>query len=151
MTRTSMFAALVFAVVAFGCNPKADPGATGPLPASTAAQPPAALVAKIVFIDMKEACDCTAKRTERSWAELQKATQGTDITVTRIHMDENGDEASKYSDMKPYVAIPAVYFFDGAGALAGMLQGEIAQAQLESMISGSQAQGPAPGLENPVE
>ncbi len=90
-----------------------------------------------MFIDMKDACDCTAKRTAKSWAELEKATQGIEIPVRRIHMDEQDEEAAVYSDKKPYVTIPAVYFLDADGNLAGMLQGEITQSQFEKMISGS--------------
>ena len=137
MTRTSIFILFLLTALAGGCKPKGDPGIPGSQPSATSARIPTASVEKIVFIDMKEACDCTAKRTEKSWAELEKATEGIDVPVTRIHMDEQDEEADKYSDMKPYMAIPAVYFLDGDGNLAGMLQGEITQQQFESIISGA--------------
>jgi hypothetical protein len=132
-----MFILILLSGLAAGCKPKADPEANGPRPAATTVQAPSASVEKIVFIDMKGACECTAKRTEKSWAELEKATQGIEIPVIRIHMDEQDEEASRYSDMKPHMAIPAVYFLDSDGELAGMLQGEITQSQFESMISGA--------------
>jgi hypothetical protein len=71
-----------------------------------------------------------------------KATEGLDIPVQRIHMDEDDEEASRYSDMKPYVAIPAVYFLDGEGHLVGMLQGVITQKQFEAVISGATPSSP---------
>ena len=53
--------------------------------------------------------------------------------------------------MKPYMAIPAVYFLDGGGNLAGMLQGEITQQQFETMISGGSPGACTAGLDCPEE
>jgi hypothetical protein len=151
MTRISILILLLVTALVGGCKPKSDPGITGSQPSATSSQVPMASVEKIVFIDMKEACDCTAKRTEKSWAELEKATEGIDIPVTRIHMDEQDEEADIYADMKPYMAIPAVYFLDGDGKLAGMLQGEITQQQFETMISGGSPGACTAGLDCPEE
>lgn len=134
MTRTSFITVTLLIALASAC--KGKPESTSTAPAATTAGP-SATVEQIVFIDMKEACDCTAKRTEGSWAELQKATEGIQIPVERIHMDEQDEKAARYSEMKPYMAIPAVYFLDGTGNLVGMLQGEITQQQFEAVISGS--------------
>lgn len=151
MTRTSILVLFLLTALTGGCKPKADPGTPGPQPTAANAHIPRASVEKIVFIDMKEACDCTAKRTEKSWAELGKATEGIDIPVTRIHMDEQDEEAEKYSGMKPYVTIPAVYFLDAEGNLAGMLQGEITQKQVEGMISGAAPETCSSGEDCPGE
>lgn len=139
MTRTSfIFLALVTAL-ASGCKTKPDSPPDEP---TAIASGPVAAVESIVFIDMRKACDCTTKRTRGSWAKLMKATEGLDIPIQRIHMDEDDEEASRYSDMKPYVAIPAVYFLDGEGDLVGMLQGEITQSQFENVISGATPSSP---------
>jgi hypothetical protein len=132
MTRTLATTTLVLALALAAC--KTQP--PGPPAEPATGETSGAAVEQIVFIDMKEACDCTMKRTEGSWGALEKATEGLDIPVTRIHMDEDDAAAAKYKKMKPYMAIPAVYFLDPEGNLAGMLQGEITQGQFEAVISG---------------
>jgi hypothetical protein len=93
-------------------------------------------VAKIVFIDQKECCDCTRKRIEGSWAALQKAigSRTPAIPIERIHRDTQGDLDERWSQIEPYMAIPAVYLVDANGAVVSLLQGEITAEQFKKAL-----------------
>ncbi|MFH1434213.1 MAG: hypothetical protein ABIJ56_00720 [Pseudomonadota bacterium] len=92
-------------------------------------------VSRIVFIGMDQACACTRKRIEASWKALQDALAGhPGIQVTRIQWDTNEDEAEKYADMKPLMAIPGIYFLDGEGKLVDQLQGDVNVDQVAAIL-----------------
>lgn len=94
-------------------------------------------VAKVAFVDLKDACECTAKRTEGSWTALEWALAGSPgITVERIHMDEDEAGADKYGKMRDMMVVPGIYFLDQEGKLVEMLQGEVAQEQIAKVLSG---------------
>jgi hypothetical protein len=91
-----------------------------------AAQAPATNVAKIVFVDKKDACECTRERADGSWAALQSALGGReDIPVERIYADTEPEKVAPYKEMRSFMVIPAIYVLDASGALLDRLQGEI--------------------------
>ena len=93
-------------------------------------------VARIVFVDKENCCQCTAERTAKSWKALEEAlaVKTPAIPIERIHFDTQASLAEKYKAMKPIVAVPALYFLDADGGLVGMLQGEVTKAQVESVL-----------------
>ncbi len=102
------------------------------------ATPPAvakAAVAKIVFVDQEEACECTRKRIDGTWTELQKAL-GDDpkVPVERIHGDSQEEQAKPYIAMRALMVAPGLYFLDAEGQLLEMLQGELTEAQIAALL-----------------
>jgi hypothetical protein len=106
-------------------------------PASAVKLQPASKLAKIVFVDKENACDCTRKRVEETWAALQSAL-GTPpaLPVQRLHVDTQAAEASAYTRAKPLMVPPGIYFIDGQGAVVELLQGEIEARQIEIALKG---------------
>ena len=100
------------------------------------AEPPAeptaaADVARIVFIDQEECCECTRKRTDATWAALNEALEGrADVPVERVHSDSQEAQAQPYLDMRPMMVVPGLYFLDAEGDLVEMLQGELTAEQI---------------------
>jgi hypothetical protein len=111
------------------------PGTPPPDPAPNEAVAPGARIEKIVFVDMAEACECTNKRTAKSWEALEAALGSTTIALERIHMDEDDAKAAVYTAKKPMVTAPAVYFLDAQGNILTVLQGEITQSQFEKVLT----------------
>jgi hypothetical protein len=127
--------ALLFA--AGGCN-KTSIAAAAQTTASTtsvsqvaAASPAAAKVTKIVFVGKEHACDCTRKTVDGGWAALQKAL-GTPakLPVERLQIDTEAAKVAPYREQKPMMALPAIYFLDGKGAVTELLQGEVTLEQI---------------------
>lgn len=103
----------------------AAPAAAAQVPAA-AAQAAATNVAKIVFVDKKDACECTRERADLSWAALQSALGGReDIPVERIYDDTEPEKVAPYKEMRAFMVLPAVYVLDASGTLLDRLQGEI--------------------------
>ena len=129
----------VSAIAASGCEKGAtaagnpDGGATA---GAKAAAQAVSKVAKIVFIDQEECCDCTRERIDSSWAALQKVLKGRVpmIPVERVHRDKESDKAEGFRLMKPYMVVPAVYLLDASGALVEQLQGEITVEQFTKAL-----------------
>ena len=129
----------VSAIAASGCEKGAtaagnpDGGATA---GAKAAAQSVSKVAKIVFIDLEECCDCTRKRIDGSWAALQEALKGRSpaLPIERIHQDKDAEKAEGFRLMKPYMVVPAVYFLDASGALVEQLQGEITVEQFTKAL-----------------
>ena len=103
-------------------------------PVQTAAKPhssdlkhqPESKLAKIVFIDKEKACDCTRKRVEETWTALQVALgTSTALPVQRLHVDTQAAEAATYTNAKPLMVPPGIYFVDSRGVVVEMLQGEV--------------------------
>jgi len=93
-------------------------------------------VARIVFVDQEECCECTAKRIDGTWAALQLALEGNDgIPVERIHGDTQEAQAKPFTDMRPLMVAPGVYFLDADGALVEMLQGELTESQIAAQLT----------------
>ena len=110
-----------------------------PLARPVPAQSPgaaAAKVAKIAFLDKEHACDCTRKRVDDTWAALQRAL-GTPakLPVERIHMDTESARASAYTQRKPLMVPPGVYFLDQDTTVLELLEGEITTEQIAAVLT----------------
>jgi hypothetical protein len=105
------------------------------LSSGTQAAPASPTVARIVFVGKKNACECTQKAIEAS-AKILEARLGSapSIPVERLEIDVDPAGVRKYHEMKPIMALPALYFLDGKGQLVQMLQGEVSDAQLSGVL-----------------
>ncbi|MBK8480672.1 MAG: hypothetical protein IPL40_05795 [Proteobacteria bacterium] len=138
--------ALTLAVVACERTKPAPRQAVASTSAATTNGP--ATVAKIVFIDKENACDCTRKRIEDTWAAMQAAL-GTPATlpVERIHVDTQTAQAEAYTMFKPLMVPPGVYFVDASNGVIELLQGEVTTEQIAAVLK---VRGPNPRGPNPV-
>jgi hypothetical protein len=109
-------------------TPVADPAGAG------AAAAPASRVARIVFLDKEQCCDCTRKAQEASWTAIQTALGGAAIPVERIHFDTQSGQAEPYRALRPMMASPGIYFLDAAGGLVEQLQGEVTADQVRAVL-----------------
>ena len=134
-----LFGLLVIATLAAGggCSRASGESArTEPSPTEGAEQPgPSASVARIVFIDQEQACDCTRRRIDGSWAALQAALgRDSGIAVERIHRDTQEEQAEQYRLLRPMVTVPGIYLLDGRGAVVELLQGEVTEEQVRTAL-----------------
>jgi len=137
MLRCSNYMLVVVVVAlgaAVGCNQKAE-AAGGPeqsQPAQSAnAAPKKSAVARLVFLDKAEACECTQKTINKGWTALQAALgSGNPLPVDRIHVDTQGDQAAPLLAQRKIVAVPALYVLDANGNVLEMLQGELEEAEV---------------------
>jgi hypothetical protein len=134
----SSLALLALALVLPACRESAP--APEARPTATAAVQARAKTAKIVFLDKEDACQCTTKRQDDSWAALQSVV-GT-LPVERLHSDTQQAEAAPYQKLRAPVTLPALYFLDEKGGLIEVLQGEVAAADVSAVLEG---RPPAPG------
>jgi hypothetical protein len=106
-----------------------SPAAEKPSPAVAALAPQAKLeptVTRIVFLGKKHACACTQKAIEASSKALEaRLGNSKAIPIERFEIDVDPEGARRYYELKPMMALPALYFLDGKGQLVGMLQGEV--------------------------
>ncbi len=148
-----LFLGLVWLAAASACKPQptsASPTPAGPA-ASLAAAPsaapapadpaaaaaPAAKVARIVFVGKEDACDCTRRAIDNGWAALEKALgKATKIPVEKLTSDREESLVEPYRAKKPFMALPAIYFLDGAGGVYELLQGEVTEAQVSAVLQG---------------
>jgi len=94
-----------------------------------------AKTAKIVFIDKENACDCTQKRIDATWAALQAALgPSPSLPVERIHLDTQAARADSFTLLKPLMVPPGIYFLDDRNGLIEMLQGEVSQEQIAANL-----------------
>lgn len=137
LLSTVATAGLVIALLALatGCQHKETSSRSESVaePVQTAA--PASGVKKIVFVGMKNACDCTRRRIANSWSALQNAL-GTPagISLERLQVDEDVAKVETYQKQKPIMVIPAIYFVDGHGRVLKLLQGEVNEQQLLAVL-----------------
>ena len=107
-----------------------------PVAASSAAKEP---VAQIVFLDQEEACDCTMKRVDATWRELQSALgANSGVQVERVHLDTQKDLAKDYLKAKSVMVPPGIYFMSAKGDLLETLQGDITAAQISAVLKKTQ-------------
>jgi hypothetical protein len=93
-------------------------------------------VAQIVFVGQKEACECTRKRIDSSWDELQKvAVNYPHLPVQRLHLDTEASKVAPYLEMRSLIVAPGVYFLDETNGLIEMLQGEVTKAQIGQTVT----------------
>jgi hypothetical protein len=115
---------------------KASPsGASAASPTAAAAPKAASQVAKIVFIDKANACECTTKRIKGSWDALQAALGASpSIPIERIHLDTEPAKAEVYTALEPLMVPPGLYFVDANGAVLELLQGEVTKDQVAAAL-----------------
>jgi hypothetical protein len=135
-TNLTTLIGFVLSLAAAACTP--TNAAPGDLTASTgsASQAVSATVTKIVFVGKENACECTRKSIDDGWAALEKAL-GTPakLPVERLQSDTENALVETYRKQKPMVALPAIYFLDGSGAVLGLLQGEVTSQQISVAIT----------------
>jgi len=98
-------------------------------PAATAA------VARVVFVGKENACQCTRKAIDASWKALEAALGPHNrIAVEQVKVDTESDRVAPYRAQRAFMALPAMYFFDAAGGLVEMLQGEVTEEQVRAVL-----------------
>ena len=108
--------------------------------AAMAATPATSKVARVVFMDKEHACECTRKRVDDTWAELQTAL-GTPpkLPIERIHIDTQAAQAGPYTSAKPLMVPPGIYFVDQQQRVVELLQGEVKAEEITAVLKrGSQ-------------
>ena len=114
-----------------------DPSpATSSAAESGAAASSSAKLARVVFVDQEDCCQCTRERINASFAALQGALAGraTQIPVARVHADSQAAIADEYRQKQPFMVLPAIYLMDESGNVLQLLQGELSQAQLSAAL-----------------
>ena len=127
--------------VAAGCTRTSSAAAAQTTARATSVAQPAAAnraatkVARIVFVGKEHPCDCTRKALDAGWAALQKAL-GTPskVPVEKLQVDTDGSKVDPYRNQKPIMALPAIYFLDGKGAVVELLQGEVTTEQIAGVL-----------------
>lgn len=103
--------------------------------APAAAGPTQSQVTQLVFIDKQEACDCTRARVTKGWDALQSALGGKAVpSVERLYIDTQPDQVRPYREMRPMMAVPALYFLTASGSLVDQLQGEFTTQQIQALL-----------------
>lgn len=126
MTR---FLLVLTALMAISCT-----GRPETVPVETKSVP--APLAKIVFVDQAECCNCTQARIDATWDALTSALgDPASLPVERIHNDTQPEMAAVYTTFKPIMVIPAVYFVGADNSILDMLQGELRADQLSGTIA----------------
>ncbi len=122
------------------CNGDPEPGPTGNR-TSDVVQKAASenktkpVVERIVFVGKKDACDCTRTQIDSTWKALQSVLEGGPaIAVKRLQVDVDVEEANRYHAMRPLVALPGLYFFDGKNQLTRLLQGELRVDEIAEIL-----------------
>lgn len=102
---------------------------------TSATQAATSRVAKVVFVGQKQACDCTRKRIDGSWAALQAAAGARKhIPIERIYMDTDEAKVEPYEEMRAIMVLPAIYLLDGSGKLLDMVQGEVTADNFDRIL-----------------
>ena len=134
MYRANRIVPLILILAAIGCTqpetqqsdvPKADE----PTPATAQAGP--TRVTKVVFIGQKDSCKCTRERIDKTWPVVDSVLKGyKDITVRKIQIDVEAEEADRYDEMKSIMIAPGIFFMDKDDKLVEMIQGEVSADQV---------------------
>lgn len=94
-------------------------------------------IARVVFIDQAQACECTQDRINGSWAALQAALgSSSGVAVERIHRDTQEEQAEEFRLLRPMVTVPGIYLLDENGAIIDLLQGEVTEEQIRTAFRG---------------
>lgn len=123
-------ACVVFAVSggwAMGCKRSAG--------SSSGSADPSSPVARVVFVDKKEACPCTRGRAAASWSALRDALgEKSSVPVERIYLDRDSKKVATLRKKKAFAVIPALYFLDEAGNVVRLLQGEVEKKSIVTVL-----------------
>ncbi len=104
-------------------------------PAGAMKKKPGEKVSKIIFVGRKDACECTANRVKETWNALQFALkEHKAVKVERLSMDVERDRVAKLKKQRRFMVVPALYFFNPAGKLVAMLEGELKPNQISKNI-----------------
>jgi hypothetical protein len=104
-------------------------------PAGALKKKPGEKVGKIIFVGQKDACDCTANRVKETWNALQFALKKHKaVKVERISLDVERDRVKSLKKQRRFMVVPALYFFNPAGKLVAMLEGELKPGQISKSI-----------------
>ena len=89
-------------------------------------------VARLVFVDLQDCCDCTRDRIDKSWAALQGVLADVELEtpVDRLHLDTQAEEVQPLRAKRPIMTIPALYFLSAQGEVLEQLQGELTAEQI---------------------
>lgn len=130
------FALRCFALAALAVLPACHRSQAQPAAPTASSAARAKPLTKIVFVGKEHACDCTRKSVDAGWAALQKAI-GTPakIPTERIQVDTEAAKVEPYRTQKAIMALPAVYFVGAQDAVLDMLQGEVTEAQIQTILS----------------
>ncbi len=102
---------------------------------SAAEAVPETAVAKIVFIDKAEPCECTQKKIDAALTVLAAVLPAdAAVPVERLHLDTQTDEVEPWRKLKAFLALPALYFLDDEGELLAFLQGEVKEEQVRECV-----------------
>jgi hypothetical protein len=124
MTRRAALTLLPLVALAVGATSRAAP------PAESKAK-----VVRIVFVGKKHACDCTRKSIEAGRKVLQAALgKQSRYRLEELAIDVDGEKVDELRKKRALTALPAIYFFDGAGELRERLQGDITEAQIRAVL-----------------
>ena len=141
------------APAAAGADPAADPMAErekdcpyeakdkATLPPVDPAVPPPALsagpVARIVFLDQKDACPCTRNRIDAGWKALEAALGPTPaVPVERLYVDADKAKADAYVAMHPLTRLPGVFLLDADGKPVRVWSETITPAEVKAALGG---------------
>ena len=110
--------------------------------ATTRAAPPTdtkakTKVAQIVFVGKKNACPCTKKSIDAGKKALQAALGNKSrYRLQELNFDVDADrkKIDELREKQAFTALPAIYFFDGAGNVRKLLQGDITEAQVRAVL-----------------
>ena len=123
MQRTASIL-LPFLVLAVGATAHAAP--------SVAAK---GRVVRIVFIGKKQACDCTRKAIESGRKALQAALGNKSRSrLLELAIDVDREKVDALRKKRAFTGLPAIYFFDAAGEVKELLQGDITEAQIRAVF-----------------
>lgn len=140
MNRTLVFLSVgAFAVFQVACSSPVpqQPSVAQASPAEKQVPPPDAkpVVARIVFVDQAECCQCTRDRIDKSWDALKVATADRqDIQVDRVERTADQEQIAAYTAFRPIMVIPAMYFVAADNAVIEVLQGEIRPEQIRNLL-----------------
>ncbi len=124
MRRTIPALVLLLLVPAVGATTRAAP------PVDTKGK-----VARIVFVGKHNACACTRKAIDASWKALQAALGNKSrFPIEELKIDVDGAKVDGYRSKRAFVALPAIYFLDGAERVKELLQGEVTEAQVRAVL-----------------
>ncbi len=111
-----------------GCKAEANDTKTA---SATSGRASSARVSKIVFVGGEGFCQCTLDKINAGWQVMTQALgKSPKLPVERLDFRVHREEVARLRNLKPMMALPAIYFIDSKGAVLELLQGEVTLEQL---------------------